>query len=224
MGISFDSHDLPRIADYLNLLMEHNQRMNLTAIRDMDTAWSRHILDSLTLLPYLVEFGAKTAADLGSGGGLPGIPLAICLPDIQFTLIEATGKKARFLSIVVDKLKLHNVLVINERAETLGQATIGTPNLRNHFDVVLTRAVGKLVVILELAIPLLKTGGYFIAVKGDKADQELAEAHKALHILKSEHIDTILTKTGRLVIIHKNANTPSQYPRRPGEPGRLPLK
>src|SRR5690349_10333937 len=118
LHVALDPGDVNRLGRYLAMLLEANTRFNLTAITDPAEAWSRHILDSLTLLPVMASLEAKSIIDIGSGGGLPGIPLAVVLPETRFTLVEATGKKARFLQDVVAGLKLDNVKVVCDRAET----------------------------------------------------------------------------------------------------------
>lgn len=220
LGVALDPGDLIRLDAYLHLLLRRNESFNLTAIRDESQAWERHILDSLTLLGPLVSADAKVVADVGSGGGLPGIPLAICLPAVAFTLIEATGKKADFLCEVIAELGLANATVARQRAESLGQDHRG---YREKFDAVIARAVGPLRVLLELTVPLVRVGGVVLAVKGEKVDTELQEAKAALHALHAAHVQTISTPTGRIAVIEKTRKTPRLYPRSPGEPKRKPL-
>ncbi len=220
MGIEFESNDLDRLGRYIDLLLECNQRFNLTAITDPQQAWTRHVLDSLTLVGLLASAEAKRVMDVGSGGGLPGIPLAIVMPEVEFTLVEATGKKARFLQEAVDALGLSNVRIINDRAETLGQDHQAH---RERYDVVLARAVGRLPVLLELTVPLARVGGLVLAMKGEQAQQEIAEAKPALHLLHAHVVDVRTTATGVIVVIEKQRKTPRVYPRSPGEPKRSPL-
>lgn len=221
LGISFDEGDLEKLGRYLALLLDANTRFNLTAITDHNQAWTRHIFDSLTLVPYLMSFEASSVLDVGSGGGLPGIPLAIVLPNVHFTLLEATGKKARFLQDVVHDLQLRNAQVINDRAETVGADH--KAGHREHYDIVLARAVSRLPVLLELTVPFAKIGGHVLAMKGEKAAEEIAEAKQALHLLHAQVIEAVHTATGTLVIIEKVRKTPRTYPRAPGEPKRSPL-
>ncbi|MHC4947580.1 MAG: 16S rRNA (guanine(527)-N(7))-methyltransferase RsmG [Planctomycetota bacterium] len=220
LGIAFDPGDLDRVGRFLDLLRAANERMNLTAITEPEAMWHRHVLDSLTLVPYIAEAGAARVADVGAGGGLPGLPLAIVLPDVRFTLVEATGKKARFLRETAAALDLANVDVVDERAETIGR---DRDHHREHYDVVLARALGRLPVLLELTVPLAKVGGLVLAVKGGKAAEEVAGAKKALHLLHAAVIDTVRTPTGTIVVVEKRRRTPKVYPRRPGEPKRAPL-
>lgn len=189
--------------------------MNLTAIRDADEAWERHIFDALTLLPVLGELGeGARVIDVGSGGGLPGIPLAIVRPDLAVVLLEPTGKKAAFLRHAAEELGLTNVEVVRERAEVMG-ASGGAH--RDGYDAVVARAVGRLVVLAELTVPLAKIGGLIVLVKGQKADEELAEARQALHMLCVSHAGTVSTPTGRVVVLEKRRATPTKYPRSAAE-------
>ncbi len=220
LGVAFDSGDLDRIALYLAMLLDANTRFNLTAVTDPEQAWMRHIFDSLTLMPYISSAEARRVIDVGSGGGLPGIPLAILMPEVHFTLLEATGKKARFLQDVARELALNNVTVINDRAETVGQ---DHKHHREQYDLVLARAVGRLPVLLELTVPLAKVGGHILAMKGEQAAQEIAESKQALHLLHCHVVETATTPTGVIVIIEKARKTPRAYPRSPGEPKRAPL-
>ena len=220
MGIEFEPGDLERLCVYLSMLFQTNQQMNLTAIRDGDQAWSRHILDSLSLFPTLASIESSHVIDVGSGGGLPGIPLAILKPDSRFVLLEATGKKAAFLQSVVDRLSLGNVRVVCQRAEDA--ATHGSAH-RGAFDVVIARAVGPLPVLLELTVPFARVGGMIAAIKGERAPEEIEASAGALMALRSEVVDLQRGETGTIVLIRKCKSTPRIYPRRPGEPKRRPL-
>jgi len=225
LGIAFDAGEVQRMGLYLALLLDANTRFNLTAITDPDQAWTRHLLDSLTLLPFLLsidqaEPGPKRIIDVGSGGGLPGIPLAIAMPQDKFVLLEATGKKARFLEDAARRLELSNVQVVTDRAEAIGQ---DHQQHREQYDVVIARAVGKLPVLLELTVPLAKVGGFVLAMKGEQAQEEIAQSKSALHLLHAHVVDSIATPTGTIIVIQKQRKTPRIYPRRAGEPKRDPL-
>jgi 16S rRNA (guanine527-N7)-methyltransferase len=220
LGVEFEPGDLERLGHYLALLLETNKSVNLTGVTDPGQAWTRHILDSLTLLPLIAEVPeGGTLIDVGTGGGLPGIPLAIVSPQLRVTLLEATGKKAEFLAGAVARLGLSNATVVNDRAEHAGHL----PEHRERYDAALARAVGPLAVIAELTVPFAKIGGRVLLIKGQKADEELAEAKPALHKLHAGHAGTIDTPTGRIVVLDKPRKTPSGYPRRPGEPKQHPL-
>jgi 16S rRNA (guanine527-N7)-methyltransferase len=226
LGIDFEPADLPRLGQYLALLLDTNQHFNLTSITDPAAAWLRHILDSLTLLPLLAELPAGSAIiDVGSGGGLPGIPLAIVLPDYRFTLLESTGKKAEFLKSTAAALTLANTTILNTRAEKAAH----DPAHRERYDIAAARAVGPMAVIAELTVPFVKPpigeepSGRILLIKGQRADEELAEARQALYLLHAAHAGTIETPTGRIVILEKARKTPAKYPRREGEPKHAPL-
>ena len=177
---------LALLSRYLELLLEANEKFNLTAIRDLDSAWRRHIIDSLTILPGLEDFsaGAKVI-DVGSGGGLPGIPVAIARPDVHVVLLEATGKKARFLEQCVKELSLPNATVINERAEATGQ----NKNHREQYDIAMCRAIGPMSEVLEVTLPLLKLGGALLAMKGPKAEEELKVSGDAMAVLGAGELE-----------------------------------
>lgn len=220
LGIAFDEGDVQQLAKYLDLLLETNKQFNLTAITEPEEAWTKHILDSLSLIPALAKEGVEHIVDVGSGGGLPGIPLAITMPEVTFTLVETTRKKAMFLSDTVEQLGLENVTVIAERAENLATKDGG---FRDIADAVIARAVGPLQVLLELTIPFAKVDGVVLAIKGERAPIEIEDARKALHVLKAEVESSERTTTGTVVAIRKKEPTPKKYPRTAGEPKRLPI-
>jgi len=220
LGIAFDEGDVQQLGQYLDLLLETNKQFNLTAIKDPNEAWIKHILDSLSLIPALAKEGVEHVVDVGSGGGLPGIPLAISMPEVTFTLVETTRKKAIFLSETVASLGLDNVTVIAERAENLATKDGG---FRAIADAVIARAVGPLIVLLELTVPFAKIDGVVLAIKGERAPIEVENAQKALHVLKAEVESSTRTTTGTVVLIRKKDATPKKYPRLAGEPKRLPI-
>ena len=219
--IELEPGEIERLGTHLHMLLEANERFNLTAIRDPAEAWVRHVADSLSLVPFLGETGAREVVDLGSGGGFPGIPLAIVMPDVRFTLVESVGKKARFLQEVVQRLELANVTVLQERAEQVAEFKGG---LRESFDAVVCRAVGALASLVELSLPLVRVDGWLIAIKGEKAPEEIEGAARALHELHGEVAATHRTPTGTIVAVRKNAKTSRLYPRDQGLAARKPLE
>ncbi len=218
--IELDPGDEDRLAVHLDALLEANERFNLTAVRDPEQAWVRHVADSLSLVPFVAEAGVREALDLGSGGGFPGIPLAIAMPEVQWTLVESVGKKARFLQETIERLGLANVRVQQARAEDLAAFKTG---VREQMDAVVCRAVGGLASLVELAVPLLKVDGLLLAIKGEKAPEEIAAATRALRELHAEVAATHRTPTGTVVAVRKLAKTSRLYPRGQGLPARKPL-
>jgi 16S rRNA (guanine527-N7)-methyltransferase len=212
INLSAEQHEL--LSRYLDLLLQANQTMNLTRITDRAAAEIQHIADALTLLPF-IPIGPIALAEVGSGGGVPGIPLAIARPDAQITLIESTKKKAAFLRSVAESLNLKNVNVIDQRAEEVGRS-----NLRGTFDIVVARAVGQLVWLAEWCLPLTKKAGKVLAMKGAKIHEELPAALNAIHLLGGSDpivhaIDLPGAEHHVVVEIQKINKTDSRYPRDP---------
>lgn len=235
LGVELDPPDRERLTAYLGLLYEANEAMNLTSV-PMESAWMRHIFDCLTLVPWLASMASETSTsdpaapalrvlDVGSGGGLPGIVLAIVMPSLapgcEITLLEATGKKARFLEGCVKSLALERVRVVNERAET---AAHDRRKHREFYDAVVSRAVGAMPVLVELTLPFVRPGGCALYIKGEKAPAEVELARPAIGLLGGAFADATTTPTGTIVRLEKGSRTPRIYPRTPGEPARCPLK
>ena len=226
LHIEVTEGELSALGRYLDLLLEVNEQFNLTAVRDRDQAWRRHIIDSLTLIPHLSDLaeGAKVA-DVGSGGGLPGLPLAITQPKLRFTMIEATGKKARFLERCVRELGLVNSRVVSARAETLGQ----DPAHRQRYDVAVCRALGPMRELLEYLLPLVRVGGEVLAMKGPTVAAEMDLAANAMTLLGAGGLEIIpaypdeFEMDAVIVAVAKTGETPRRYPRPPGVPRHEPL-
>lgn len=196
LRVTLDATAIERLADFLGRLLAMNERVNLTAITDPLEAWTRHALDALTIVPLLDDVPAGAPLiDIGSGGGVPGIPLAIARPDLRVTLVEATQKKAAFLTAVSAALGLTNVTVLPERAEQLVSVQ------RGRFDVATARAVGRLVALVPITVPFVKPNGRAILIKGQRADEELAEAAHVIGRARATHEKTVPTPTGRIVVL-----------------------
>ncbi len=243
LGFEVPAEMLNQLSAYLDLVLKANETTNLTAIRHREQAWSRLIVDSLTPLPALpeeVEEGQSfELIDIGTGAGLPGVPLAVARPDVAVTLVEATGKKIAFLRTVVAELGLDNVTLVGERVEDYGQNRVGGEKRRpgrgaegggrGRFDVAVSRAVGPMAVVLEYSLPLLKVGGQVLAMKGPKAEAELQDCGDALSILGGGEVTVIeaypegFDNELVLVSVMKEAAAPAEYPRLPGVPKKEPL-
>lgn len=194
LGVSLDDATLTKLGAFLALLLGMNEQVNLTAITEPAEAWSRHVLDALALVPLLADVPAGARLlDVGSGGGVPGLPLAIARPDLDVTLLDATEKKVAFLAATAAELGLSHVHAICGRAE---EVDLGAP-----FDVVTARAVAKLSTLLGWTAPFAKGGGRLLLIKGERADLELGEASKQLRRFRCEHLRTVRTPTGRIVVL-----------------------
>jgi 16S rRNA (guanine527-N7)-methyltransferase len=226
LAIELTEAQLQLLAKYLDNLLEVNKQFNLTGIRDRDEAWRKLIIDSLTVLPALRELTENAkVVDVGSGGGLPGIPIAIARPDLLVTLIESTGKKAKFLEQCAREIPLPKVRVIKDRAENSGQSR----KHREEYDVAVCRAVGPMRQLLEYTLPLVRQGGALLAMKGPSVEKELDEAGDAMMILGAgevQLIDAYPESFGIetcLVWIQKERPAPQEYPRLPGMSKTSPL-
>jgi 16S rRNA (guanine527-N7)-methyltransferase len=173
-GLSLSERQHQQLSLYLDLLLAANATMNLTGITDRALAEVQHVGDALTLLPFIAG-GPVAVADVGSGGGVPGIPLAIARPDASVSLIESTKKKAAFLQQAATELGLENLQVIAQRAEEVGQS-----DRRESYDVAVARAVATLGWLAEWCLPLVKVGGKMLAMKGKRAADELPAAQRAI--------------------------------------------
>ena len=217
---------LDRLERYVELLLDANQHLNLTRIVEPADVARQHLLDALVALPILDELAPDLAVDLGSGGGVPAIPLAIARPGVRWLLVDSVARKARALERFVEALALTGVTVAAERAEDLGR----DPRTRERADLVTARAVAPLPVLAELALPLLHVGGVLLAWKGPLApeDPEARRGRTAAGEVGGGRIR--ITEVGvaalgghTLVRVGKQRPTPARFPRRVGEPARRPL-
>ena len=217
---------LDRIEAYVALLLSANDLFNLTRVTEPVATARQHLLDALVALPLLNDLPSSLAVDLGSGGGVPAIPIAIARPDLSWLLVDSVGKKARALAGFVEALGLRAVEVIADRAEILGR----DPRYRERAGLVTARAVAALPVLAELALPLLIGGGRLVAWKGPLAagDEEFRRGVRAVTQLGGGMpavlgVDAPQLGGHALVRVTKERPTPPGYPRRPGEPARRPL-
>lgn len=225
MGIEMSIEQADKFCEYHRMLTEANKTMNLTRVPDdIEEAVARNYLDSITPLMYGLPEGTTSLADVGSGAGFPGIPLAIMLPDVRITLIDALDKRVKFLNDVINALHL-NAKAVHYRCEDAGKKA----ELRESFDVVTSRAVAALNILAELSLPLVRVGGHMLAYKGPLWEEEAAQAANAFEKLGGSVREARPADIpGRdwnhmLVYIDKVSSTPAQYPRRPGMPEKKPL-
>lgn len=234
MGIELTDAQVLAFQRLQEELLDWNQRLNLTSITDPAEVETKHFLDSLSCLLALPRIdgrplaawlaSAPRAVDIGAGAGLPGLALKIAWPGLRLTLLEATGKKCRFMEHVVGVLGLPDVTVVQARAEDFGQR-----GGRLAFDLALARAVSRLPALLEYGLPMLKLGGWFIIQKGRNPQEELVQARLALQTLGGSLHEALpvrvpgLEAERWLVVVAKAASTPAAYPRRAGIPERQPI-
>lgn len=217
------------IADFFefkDLLIEWNQKINLTAITDEREIVIKHFLDSLACLKSGIDFADKKILDLGTGGGFPGVPLKIYDRSIQITLLDSLNKRINYLKLVGEALEFKNVEYLHSRAEDAA----GNSKHRECYDIVVSRAVANMSTLSEYCLPYVKVGGYFIAQKTLEALSEIEEAEKAIHTLGGT-IERIVEGSvpfsdlkHNLVLIRKERNTPKQYPRKAGMPSKNPIR
>jgi len=228
LRIVLSREQVEAFSTYCRELIAERSRAGLTSLTDSEAVQRRHFLESLALLRALEDLGAiaPTAIDIGSGAGFPGLPIKIVRPELALTLVEATGKKADFLERLVQKLGLAGVTVVRARAEELAH----DPAYRAAYPLALARAVAPLPVLVELALPFLRLGGYLATPKGSAAPREIQEAAAALKACGGRvELVRPLEAPGpgpapTLVLVRKVAETPDCYPRRPGMPAKRPLR
>ena len=223
MSISLNKEQYDQFYAYMVLLIEWNEKINLTAITEPQEIILKHFVDSLTIAKYIEE--GKTIIEMGTGAGFPGIPLKIYRNDVKVVLADSLNKRIKFLNEVIEKLQLKNIETIHCRAEELGK----NKEYREKFDYATSRAVANLSTLSEYLLPFVKLNGSGIFMKTMEIDEELENAKKAIKILggrieKVNKFEIPESDLGRsIIIVKKEKQTPSKYPRKPGTPAKEPL-
>lgn len=220
--IELTKEQIEKYYNYMNLLLEWNEKINLTAIIDPKEIILKHFVDSLTIAKYIKD--DEKLIDVGTGAGFPGIPLSIVKENTDIVLLDSLNKRINFLEEVKENLKLENITTIHGRAEEFGK----NKKERETYDIATSRAVAPLNILLEYLLPLVKVGGKAICMKGSNIE-EIENARNALEILggKIEKIEEITLPNSdikrNIIIVKKVKNTPSKYPRKPGTPSKEPI-
>lgn len=224
-GIELDEKQTEQFADYFQILVEWNEKINLTALTDEEDVYLKHFYDSISAAFYHDFTGNFTICDVGAGAGFPSIPLKICFPDMNITIVDSLQKRINFLNQLAARLGLEKVAFYHDRAEIFGK----NKQFRESFDIVISRAVARMSVLTELCLPLTKINGLFIAMKGSQAKDEFNDGQNAVNILGGG-LDKIHTfqlpeedSERSIISIHKNQKTPKKYPRKPGLPNKSPI-
>ena len=224
IDINISETEIENFKIYMELLLEWNEKINLTAITNEDDMILKHFIDSLTIKKYISE--NEKIIDIGTGAGFPGIPLAIMNKNNEITLMDSLNKRIVFLNDVIDKLKLTNVKAIHSRAEELAR----NKTYREKYDVAVSRAVANLSTLVEYMLPFVSIGGKCICMKGPNIEEELKNAKNAIkelggEIIKIENFKLPESDNERnIVIIKKIKETSSKYPRKSGTPSKEPIK
>lgn len=224
INVDITENQISKFYEYMNLLLEWNEKINLTAITKQDEIILKHFVDCLTIQKYIVK--NKKIVDIGTGAGFPGIPLAIMNESNNFVLVDSLNKRINFLNDVKAKIKLENMEAIHSRAEEFCQ----NKKYREKFDIAVSRAVANLSVLAEYLLPAVKVGGQVICMKGSQVEEELNDAKFALKELggKIKSVDEFClpgTDMKRnVIIVEKIKETPKKYPRKAGTPAKQPLK
>lgn len=225
-GIELTDTQIEQFRKYFELLVEWNEKMNLTAITDLEGVYLKHFYDSISASFYFDFTKVESVCDVGAGAGFPSIPVKICFPHLHVTIVDSLNKRITFLNHLSEQLGLNHVSFVHARAEEFGQNV----SYREQFDVVTARAVARLSVLSELCIPLAKEGGYFVALKAAAGAEEMKDAAKAITTLggklKAEFTFLLPVEESErvLYVFDKVKTTPKKYPRKPGVPNKTPIK
>ena len=224
-GVTLSDEQLSQFYTYYEMLIEWNEKINLTAITDFDEVLKKHFLDSLSIGRIIKQDSSISILDIGTGAGFPGIPIKIAFPDVEMTLMDSLNKRVNFLNEVIHVLGLKKIEAIHGRAEDFAKKGL----LREQFDISVSRAVANLSSLSEFCLPYVKIGGCFISYKSEKAVEEMEASKNAISILGGGKVssDTFMlpgTDFRRTFVkIEKIKETPAKYPRKAGTPVKQPL-
>lgn len=216
---------LEKFKKYREILVDWNQKMNLTGIEDEKEVYVKHFLDSISAVKNGYIKNGMSIIDVGTGAGFPGLPLKICLDDLELTLLDSLNKRINFLEEVSRELELANIKFIHGRAEDFGK----DEKYREKYDIATARAVAGLPILMEFCVPFVKVGGYFICLKGPNANLELEESQKAIDVLGLEFVEKIYVElpginlNHNILVFEKIKETPVKYPRKAGKPAKNPI-
>ena len=223
-GITCYASQREKLERYMQLVLDKNENLNLTAIEDTSEFIVKHFLDSAILLSIGEYETAREILDMGTGGGFPGVPLAILSPEKDFLLIDSLKKRIRAVSEMTAQIGLSNVRVMHGRAEELARLE----EFRDRFDMCVSRAVADLSTLAEYCLPFVKKSGHFIAYKSEEVEAELSDARPAIAALEGKFVRTenidIEGNTRTLLLFTKTSVTPDRFPRRAGKPLKTPIK
>ncbi|MGL5695303.1 MAG: 16S rRNA (guanine(527)-N(7))-methyltransferase RsmG [Peptostreptococcaceae bacterium] len=225
-GIEVDDKMIDDLKVYREILVDWNQKMNLTGIEEEKEVFIKHFLDSISAVSKGYIKDGISLIDVGTGAGFPGLPLKICLRNMKLTLLDSLNKRINFLQEVSNNVDIEDNEFIHGRAEDFGKDS----DYREQYDVATARAVAGLPILMEFCVPFIKVGGYFVCLKGPNANLELEESKSAMEVLGIEFVEKIDIKlpneelNHNILVFKKVKNTPEKYPRKAGKPAKSPIK